>query len=125
MKELKSRGAELVVVTNKDHRCAQPMIAHFFGDLVRETRGVTGDTDRKPNPQKTLDLLESMGVLPQEAIIVGDGMADLNLAKNAGIDFIPVGYGYTSSETLFGQCGIEASESVFQLSERLLSYFKK
>lgn len=123
MAELKSRGAIIAVVTNKDHFCAVPMIEYYFGDLVQEVRGVTGDTDRKPNPENILLLLKKLGISAEEALIVGDGMADLNVSKNAEIEFVPVGYGYTKGEKLFANCGIEPCQTVAQLREKLISYF--
>lgn len=123
MQELRSRGATVAVVTNKDDRCAVPMIEHYFGDLVQICRGVRGDTDRKPNPEVTLCLLAEHGFTPEEALFVGDGMADLNVSKNANIDYIPVGYGYTSSEKLYSQCGKTPCPDVESLRRELISFF--
>lgn len=125
MAELRSAGAVLAVITNKDDRCAVPMIEHYFGDLVQHVRGVRGDNDRKPNPEVTLSLLEALGVSPDEALLVGDGMADLNVSKNAEIDYIPVGYGYTPADRLFAECGKTPVKDVSSLRDVLMSYFKK
>ncbi len=123
MQELRLKGAVIAVVTNKDDRCAVPMIKHFFSDLVQVCRGVRGDNDRKPNPEVTLNLLAEHGFTPDEALFVGDGMADLNVSKNANIDYIPVGYGYTSSEKLFSECGKNPCPDVESLRRELISYF--
>ena len=125
LSELRALGATVMVVTNKDDRSAVPMIEHFFGDLVQHCRGVRGDNDRKPNPQVTLELLESLGYTPNQALLVGDGMADLEVSKNAGIEYIPVGYGYTASEKLFANCGKTPAKDVSELRRILLSYFEK
>lgn len=120
---LRSKNAVIAVVTNKDDKNAVPMIKHFFGELVDVCRGVRGDNDRKPNPEVTLSLLESLGFTPEEALFVGDGMADLNVSKNANIDYIPVGYGYTSPEKLFEGCGKTPCPDVVSLGRELISYF--
>lgn len=121
--DLSAKGAKIAVITNKDHRCAEPMIKHYFGDAVDVTRGVTADNDRKPNPEKTLNLLAEWGLTPEEALFVGDGMADLEVSKNSGIDFVPVGYGYTSSEILFAKSGRMVMADVESLRRELLRYF--
>jgi len=121
--ELSAKGAKIAVITNKDHRCAEPMIKHYFGESVDVTRGVTADTDRKPNPEKTLNLLAEWEITPEEALFVGDGMADLEVAKNSGIDFVPVGYGYTSPEKLFAESGKRVMADVEELRRELLQYF--
>ncbi len=123
--ELKSRGATLAVVTNKDDKCAVPMTEYYFEGLFAACRGVRGDNDRKPNPELTLNLIASLGFTPDEALFVGDGMADVNVSKNAKIDLVPVGYGYTPSERLFEACGIIPAKDVSELRDRLLGYFPK
>lgn len=120
---LREKGAKIAVITNKDDHCAVPMIERFFGGLVDVCRGVRADNDRKPNPSVTLSVLESLGVTPDEALFVGDGMADVNVAKNCGIELVPVGYGYTSREKLLAETGIEPAMTVAELSERLLGRF--
>lgn len=125
LNELKDRGASVAVVTNKDDKCAVPMIKRFFGDSVDICRGVRKDGERKPCPEVTLSVLDALGVTPDEALFVGDGMADLNVARNCNIDFVPVGYGYTPAERLFDGCGIEPVRNVFLLRNKLLGYFNK
>ncbi len=124
LSDLKEMGIHTAVVTNKDDKNAVPMIKHFFGDLIEITRGVRGDTDRKPNPDTTLWVLENFGVTPQQALFVGDGVADYEVSKNANIQFIPVSYGYSSRDKLYSLCGIEPVASVEELKKELLAYFK-
>lgn len=125
LSEIKSRGAVLAVVSNKDDKNVVSMVEHYFGDLFTVCRGVRGDNDRKPNPENTLDVIKSLGFVPNEAVFVGDGMPDLEVTKNANVDFIPVGYGYTSAEKLLKACGICPATDVSELRERLLSCLSK
>lgn len=118
--ELNERGVVSVVITNKDDRAAVPMVKHYFGDLFTLIRGVRTDFDRKPNPEVTLSVIKEFGFEPDDAVFIGDGMPDLNLSKNAGIDFIPIGYGYTKVESLFENCGIKPVQTVSELREKLL-----
>lgn len=116
---LNERGVVSVVLTNKDDKNAVPMIKHYFGDRFAFVRGVRTDTDRKPNPEVALSILEKFGFSPDEALVIGDGMADLNLAKNAGIDFLPIGYGYTDPNRLLEECGILPVADVESLRREL------
>lgn len=116
-------GIKTAVVTNKDDKCAVPMIKHYFGDNVHICRGVRADTERKPNPDNTLSVLREFGVTPEEALFIGDGMADLNVSKNCKIDFIPVGYGYTQPEKLFSECGKHPAMDVSSLRREIFRYF--
>jgi phosphoglycolate phosphatase len=116
---LNERGVVSVVLTNKDDKNAVPMIKHYFGDRFALVRGVRADTDRKPNPDLALSILGQFGFTPDEALIVGDGMADMNLAKNANIDFLPIGYGYTDPSRLLEECGIQPVSDVEALRREL------
>ena len=42
--------------------------------------------------------LETAGVTPEEAVMVGDCLDDLESARKAGMDFVGVTYGYGFSE---------------------------
>ena len=121
--ELNSKGLKVIVITNKDDRSAQKMIDFYFGEKVDFCRGVRSDNDRKPNPELTLSALDFYGIKPEEALFVGDGIADAEVAKKAGIDYIPVGYGYVEKERLFAVCGKEPLMTVAELKIELFKYF--
>lgn len=120
--ELSSKGIKTAVITNKDDNCAVPMIEYFFGTAVDICRGIRKDGERKPSPDVTLSVLAELGVTPEETLFVGDGMADLNVSKNCGIDFIPIGYGYTAPERLFAECGTEPVPDVASLCRKIKQY---
>ena len=120
--ELKEKGIVSAVVTNKDDRSAVPMIEHYFGDKFAIVRGVRADTERKPNPELTLCVLSELGIKPSEALFVGDGMADLKVSQNCGIDYIPIGYGYTSQKRLFDACQKTPVSDVKSLREAIIEY---
>ncbi len=100
LQELRDKGLKIVVLSNKDDRNVVPMIEYYFGDLVDICRGVRTDTDRKPNPEVTLSILKDLGASVDEALFIGDGIADLQVSAACGMDFIPVGYGYFPVERL-------------------------
>lgn len=123
LNKLNSAGAVCAVVSNKDDKAAISMVKHYFGNSFAYIRGVRGDTDRKPNPTATLSVLSELGFTPNQALFVGDGIADYEVSVNAGIDYIPVGYGYTPSEKLFEICKKTPFNSVFELEIELMKYF--
>lgn len=119
--DLGAAGVKVGVITNKDHRCALPMIKHYFGNAVDGVRGVKTDTDRKPNPQNTLNLLEEWGISPKDAVFVGDGLPDIEVAKNSNIEILPVGYGYTAPDILLEKSGVRAVSDVKELRRELFA----
>ena len=120
--ELAERNVVSVVVTNKDDRSAVPMIEHYFGDRFAVVRGIRADNERKPNPSLTLSVLDSLGVLPENALFVGDGMSDYEVSKNCGIEYIPIGYGYTEPERLYEKCKKIPAPDVAALRDEIFKY---
>jgi phosphoglycolate phosphatase len=51
-------------------------------------------TNRKPHPDHLLLPLRDLGLAPEDAVMVGDSQIDAGAARDAGIPFIGVSYGY-------------------------------
>jgi phosphoglycolate phosphatase-like HAD superfamily hydrolase len=64
---------------------------------------VVGDGDgwaRKPAPDAALHVLARHGVAPADALLVGDGVPDVRLARAAGCRVAAAAWGYTAREML-------------------------
>lgn len=89
------------VVTNK-HRYLSSRTLETFG-LARYFDLVVGsDTtpEKKPSPVPIRHVLDSFGIQPERAVIVGDSTYDVEAGKNAGIATVAVTYGYRPAELL-------------------------
>ncbi|HVR03248.1 MAG TPA: HAD-IA family hydrolase [Polyangia bacterium] len=96
-----SRGTRLAVVTNKPGDLARALVRALAID--RYFADVLGDGDgfpRKPSPQIALAVCARQGVAPPDAVLVGDGLPDVRLARAAGCRVAAVTWGYTSLEIL-------------------------
>lgn len=59
------------------------------------------DVERgKPDPEPVRRALTRLGVGPADAVLVGDGVADIRAAVAAGVPAIGVGWGFTSAAEL-------------------------
>jgi phosphoglycolate phosphatase len=92
---LKGEGRLLGLCTNKRNELTVEVlkelgIASYFSAVWGEREGFP----RKPDPEPLLGVLETLGVRPQDAVMVGDGRADIECAKAAGAVGIAVRYGY-------------------------------
>jgi phosphoglycolate phosphatase len=94
---LHESGVRIAVVTNKPEAFSRAILAHYglapFVSIV-----VGGDTGpaRKPAPDMLLHALTQFGVQPRDAIMVGDGPADIDAACAAAVRSVAVFGGYTS-----------------------------
>jgi phosphoglycolate phosphatase len=92
---LKTAGYRLGCVTNKAAQFTEPLLQHLglFDDFEIV---VSGDTlpKRKPDPLPLLYAAEYFGVAPQQALMVGDSVSDVQAARAAGFQIVCMSYGY-------------------------------
>lgn len=89
-------GAQLALVTNKPHTAAQTVLKHF--GLSESFSAVIGDTDHqlacKPRHDMLHAAMSRLGVLPIDAVMVGDCPADIATARAANMRTVLVRCGY-------------------------------
>jgi len=96
LETLASRGATLIVVTNKRSDLSELLLAKI--DLTRHFAAVVGPdrvSARKPSGCHLTEAILSVGGDPTRAVMVGDAAPDVGCAKDAGIPCIGVSFGYT------------------------------
>ena len=92
----------LAVHTNKPGDMAR-RILDGLGVLGRFSMVVGGDeAPRKPDPTGTIEILSRLGVRPEQAVFVGDSRVDEATAAAAGIQFVPVAWGFGPAGDLAG-----------------------
>ncbi len=92
---LAAAGWMLGCVTNKPARFTAPLlsaagIAHYFGVVL------CGDSlpTKKPAPEPILHAAAVLGVALPQVVMIGDSLADLHAAHNAGVRAVCVSFGY-------------------------------
>ena len=83
IRDLKSDGYSLAVLSNKPEETLLPVVSHFFGDIFDTVRGGRDSASLKPSPASTLAILSELGFSPSEMAFVGDSAVDIITAKNA------------------------------------------
>ena len=91
--ELDAAGVVLGVATGKsraglDHALAQHGVGGFFAATRCADEGFA-----KPHPDMLLRLMDQVGAVPGDTLMIGDTTHDLLLARNAGVAGLAVGYG--------------------------------
>ena len=98
---LRQQGARLAVVTNKEGRYTQVVLAaHQLGGLFDAV--ISGDTlvTKKPDPAGVSHCLAQFGVTPERALFVGDSSIDVATARAAGVPVWMLPYGYNMGEPI-------------------------
>lgn len=93
---LKAEGIKLGICTNKQQELTVEALALLgIGDYFSAIVGESIGKPKKPDPAPLQAALTTLGVPPEEAVMVGDSAADVGCARAAGVPCIVVSYGYT------------------------------
>ncbi|RKY58697.1 MAG: HAD family hydrolase [Candidatus Latescibacterota bacterium] len=86
LKRLRSMGIRTALVTNSSRRCVEAVLERlglsFDAVLSRD------DGRIKPAPDLVKKAVVALGVRPEDALMVGDGIYDLEAARAAGVKFL-------------------------------------
>ena len=89
----RDRGHLLAVATGKGRRGLDRVLAgQGWGDFFDVTR-CADETASKPDPLMLHEILSHCGVPPERALMIGDSVFDLEMARRAGVDSVAVSYG--------------------------------
>ena len=99
--QLQAGGFRLGCVTNKAERFTLPLLRDK-GILDRFGLVVSGDTLEysKPHPAPLLHAAATLGVTPEESLMVGDSRSDVKAARAAGFRIVCMSYGYNHGEDI-------------------------
>lgn len=94
LKELKILGYSMAVVSNKYHNAVCELTDLLFGDYISVAIGECEKTLPKPNPSGVWLAIELLNGKREESVYIGDSEVDAQTAKNSGLPFIGVTWGF-------------------------------
>lgn len=115
MKQMKSEGIKMAVVSNKPDAATKELSERFFGDLVEVTIGETPQIRRKPAPDTVFEAIRVMDADIGECVYIGDTEVDIQTAVNAGIDCISVTWGFRTEDELIAAGAQKVAHSMDEL----------
>lgn len=90
---LRTRYIKLAILTRNCRKAVEKALRHYYGyfDII-----LTRDDglELKPSPLPVYTILNTFGITPRDAIIVGDYDYDIDAGRIAGIKTIRIGPGY-------------------------------
>lgn len=94
VRTLADRGVRMAVLTNKPHSMAEVLLpALGLSPYFIAVYGAGKKPYLKPDPRIFADVLADIGGGP--AVMVGDSVTDVQMARNAGVPAVLVPYGYS------------------------------
>lgn len=118
---LKAENVPCAVLTNKPHALAVDTLRRLgmtsvFADVI----GYQREEEKKPDPRAALRIAQNMGLPPAHVALVGDSIADLRTARNAGMISVAVTWGYQNSDLLRAESPDFFLEDPLDLPRRIL-----
>jgi phosphoglycolate phosphatase len=98
---LRGSNVKLGCVTNKRGRFTEPLL-RALGILNDFDIVISGDTlpKKKPDPMPLLHASEMLGAKPENALMIGDSLNDIEAARAAGFQVVAVSYGYNQGRDI-------------------------
>lgn len=93
-------GIELAIASNKGHQSLQRVLHLCELDKIFKVTRSAGQTPPKPCPQMLEEIMGEFDVAPEETLMVGDSVTDIEMAKSIGIDAIGVDFYHQQEATL-------------------------
>lgn len=96
----KLTGVKKAVISNKADEMVLPLTKKLLGDRFDIVCGKHEGYPTKPDPTLTLEIIEKLGVKPDECLFVGDSGMDMAVAQNSGCVAVGVLWGFRGKEEL-------------------------
>lgn len=100
LQDLKDRGKNVAVVSNKFYAATQELCHHFFGHLVDVAIGEREGIQKKPAPDTVNEALRQLHADRAKSVYIGDSDVDVMTARNSGMPCISVLWGFRDQDFL-------------------------
>lgn len=120
--ELNAMGVKTAVLSNKPDEFVKEMMRKLFpGFPFTLAWGKKPQFKEKPDSGALFAMLSELGVLKEECLYVGDSDVDVYTAKNAGLPFCGVEWGFRGKQELIGA----GAEATVKTARELLLFIKE
>lgn len=118
--KLKEAGVQLAIATNKGHQSLmRDLEASKLSALFDVTRSAS-QAPAKPCPQMLEEIMAACDVSPEETLMVGDSVSDIEMAVQVGVRAIGVDF-YSQNEPSLRAAG---ADDVFDCFQQLADYLE-
>ncbi len=101
LKELKARGLTLTIASSRGQGSLSQFVKNLgLTEIITYILGAGDVQEGKPHPEAIFKTLDKYGFTPDQALMVGDTIFDIQMGINAGTKTCGVTYGNGSRESL-------------------------
>ena len=121
MKELKSKGVKIAVVSNKADFAVKTLMEDYFSGLCDCAYGEREGVPRKPAPDGVFCAVSEMNSEIENTVYIGDSEVDVETSKNAKLPCIAVTWGFRDKKVLESLCPeyiVDSPSDILNIIER-------
>ena len=115
---LLSNNYHIAIVSNKFDLAVKELNNTYFEGLFPVAIGASDTVAKKPEPDSVFEAIKQLGTSRENAIYVGDSDVDVMTAKNSGLPFVGVTWGFRD-EAFLRKMG---AESLIHEPKQLLDF---
>lgn len=117
---LSDKGVLMAVATGKGRRGLDGQFAETDTGHLFAASCCADESLSKPAPDMLLEILETLAQKPEDTLVVGDSIYDMQMARSAGVARLAVGYGVHDA----GQLSIYDPIGMMHTPGELVSWFE-
>ena len=118
LEQLQGRGIAMAVLSNKPDPFTRALCARWFPGFFQVSYGQREGFPIKPDPSLPRQVLQELGVDPQEALYLGDSGVDMQTARNGGLFAVGALWGFRDAQELLEN----GADALARCPEDLLAY---
>lgn len=119
VEHLYQSGIELAIATNKGQHSLQRALQASELDVFFTITRSAGQAPAKPCPQMLEEIMTAVGVTPEETLMIGDSVTDMEMARAAKVDAIGVDFYHQQAAGLHAAGALEVFDDYQQLANYL------
>ncbi len=100
LKELKSKGIKIGVVSNKYDKAVKELCLEYFGNLIDIAVGEREGIAKKPAPDSVFEAMRELNAEKEDVLYIGDSDTDMETAINTGVSSVGVTWGFRDEKLL-------------------------
>ncbi len=120
LRTVRERGCKTAILSNKADAPVQTLAKLYFDGLIDYAAGEKEGIPRKPAPDGVYAIIEHFGTAAKDCAYIGDSDVDVDTAKNSGMDYIGVDWGFRDREELIARGGKMIAHTVTELTGFIL-----
>lgn len=117
---LRAAGIRTAVVSNKPGFAVRQLAEKYFHGLFDIAVGDAEGRERKPAPDSVNEVMRRLSASREQTVYIGDSDVDADTARNAGVRFIGVEWGFRSREVLAAHGATVTVKTPKEISDALL-----